>query len=155
MTVLRRLARPMLASVFVVDGLDSVRHPDAHTAELERVRPQVRKLTEAVGLPDDPRLLVRIGGAIKLVAGFSLATSRMPRIAALVLAVLTVKDTVLRYPVWQAQGPVERQQLLDGALRSASLVGGLLIAGADTAGKPSLAWRARAVKDRAAAKLDR
>jgi uncharacterized membrane protein YphA (DoxX/SURF4 family) len=155
MTVLRRFARPMLASVFVIDGLDAVRHPDSHTAELERFRPQVRKVTSALGLPDDPRLLARISGAVTLVAALALATGRAPRLAALTLAAVTAKQTALRYPVWAARGPVERRELIDGALRSASLLGGLLIAGADTAGKPSIGWRVRAAREaRAAAKSD-
>lgn len=155
MTLLRRVARPLLASVFVIDGLDAVRHPDAHTAEIERFRPQVRKVTEAVGLPDDPQLLARLTGAVKLVAGLALATGRSPRLAAFILAAVTAKETALRYPVWAASSTVERREMIDGALRSASLLGGLLIAGADTAGKPSIGWRVRAAREaRAAAKND-
>lgn len=147
MTVLRRLARPMLASAFFIDGLEAVRNPEPQVAELERFRPQVRRVTRALNLPDDPQLLVRLGGAVTLVAAFSLATSRAPRLAALTLAVLTAKRTLLRYPVWTAQGPAERRELVEGAMRSASLLGGLLIAGADTAGKPSIGWRVRAARE--------
>jgi uncharacterized membrane protein YphA (DoxX/SURF4 family) len=151
MTVLRRFARPLLASVFVVEGLDAVRHPEARTEKLERFRPQVRKATEALGLPDDPKLLVRISGAVTLVAALALATGRAPRVAALTLAAIAAKDTAMTYPLWTARGKVERREYLDGALRGASLLGGLLIAGADTAGKPSLGWRIRAAREAKAA----
>ncbi len=151
MTVLRRFARPLLASVFVVGGLDAVRRPEAHTQKLERFRPQVRKATEALGLPDDPKLLVRISGAVTLVAALALATGRAPRVAALTLAAIAAKDTAMTYPLWAARGKVERREYIEGALRGAGLLGGLLIAGADTAGKPSLGWRIRAAREAKAA----
>lgn len=139
--MLRRLARPLLASVFIADGLDAVRHPDAHVARIEKVRPQLKNATDAVGLPDDPRLIVRASGAITVAAGLALATGKAPRLAAFVLAAVSAPTMLARYPVWAAHGSVQRREYTEGLLRSAALLGGLLIAGADTAGKPSLAWR--------------
>lgn len=154
MTVLRRFARPMLASVFIVDGLDAVKNPDAHKEEMEKFRPMIRKVGQRLGLsgiPEDPRVLARISGAVTLVAALALATGKAPRLGALILAAASVKKTVVRYPVWSAQGPLQRREFIDGALRSASLVGGLLIAGADTEGKPSIGWRVRHAREARAA----
>lgn len=154
MTVLRRFARPMLASVFIIDGLDAVKNPDAHKEEMERFQPVIRKVSARLGLsgiPEDPRLLARITGAVTLVAALALATGKAPRLAAFTLAAVTAKKTVVRYPVWSAQGPLQRREFIDGALRSASLVGGLLIAGADTEGKPSIGWRVRHAREARAA----
>ena len=151
MTVLRRFARPLLASAFVVDGLDAVRNPEARVEKMESS--QIRKLSQRFGLPDDPKLLVRAWGAATAVAGVALAAGRVPRVAALTLAVLTAEQTAVTYPVWAARGREQRREYAKGALKGASTLGGLLIAGADTAGKPSMAWRVRAAREaRAAAK---
>lgn len=154
MTVLRRVARPLLAAAFIAEGLDAVRHPEAHLSIVEPFRPQLKKVTDAAGLPDDPRLVVRATGAVSLAAAFALATNRLPRVAALVLAAVTTPIALARNPVWAAQGAVQRKEYAAGALRSLSLLGGLLIAAADTAGKPSIGWRmehARKAKAKAAA----
>jgi uncharacterized membrane protein YphA (DoxX/SURF4 family) len=141
MTVLRLIARPMLAAAFLADGLDALRHPQAHVASLERVRPALKKVTDALGLPDDPALLVRASGALTIAASLALAKGKAPRLAAFTLAAVTTPIALAKYPVWAAHGSIQRQEYLEGALRSAALLGGLLIAGADTAGKPSIGWR--------------
>jgi hypothetical protein len=48
-----------------------------------------------------------------------------------------------RNPVWTAQSKVERKEMTGRLLGSAGLLGGLLTASGDRAGRPSLAWRAR------------
>ncbi len=141
MTVLRRVARPMLAAVFIADGLDAVRHPDAHVATIERFRPLLKKVTDALGLPDDPKLLARASGAVTVVAALALASGKVPRAAAFTLAAVTAPVALATNPVWAAKGAEQRREYARGALRSGALIGGLLIAGADTAGKPSLGWR--------------
>jgi len=154
MTVLRRVARPMLAAVFLADGLDAVRHPDAHAEKVERFRPVLKKVTDAVGLPDDPRLLVRASGAVTIAAAIALASGKVPRVAAFTLAAVSAPVALAANPLWAAKGKEQRREYAQGALRSAALLGGLLIAGADTAGKPSIGWRmsqAREARAKAAA----
>ena len=56
MTVVRCLARPMLAATFVKGGLDSLRHP---AVRAEAAAPVIHALAEPLRLPDDPELLVR------------------------------------------------------------------------------------------------
>ncbi|WP_418605385.1 hypothetical protein [Georgenia sp. SUBG003] len=70
-----------------------------------------------------------------------LATGRRPRSAALTLALLNVPMTVVNNPVWAAHGGQQRKQYLSGLVRGLSLGGGLLLAAADLAGKPSWGWR--------------
>ena len=60
MTLVRRVARPMLAAMFVVGGLDQLKHP---ARKADTARPLVEKFAPTVGLPDDPELLVRANGA--------------------------------------------------------------------------------------------
>ncbi len=154
MTVLRAVARPLLAATFLADGLDAVRHPEVHVARMERLRPTITKVTQRLGVPDDPELLVRVSGAVTVAAAVLLAKGKAPRLAAFTLAAVAVPAALLKNPVWAAHGSIQRQERLQGLLRAGALVGGLLIAGADTAGKPSLGWRvqhAREARAKAAA----
>ena len=50
MSLVRRVARPMLAAMFVVGGLDQLKHPGAKAKAARPVLDQAKKL----GLPDDP-----------------------------------------------------------------------------------------------------
>lgn len=141
MTALRRVARPLLASAFIADGIDAVVHPDAHTGALTKLEPRLAKVADDVPyVPRDARTLVRISGAVTATSGVLLALGVAPRVAAGVLAAVQVPTILVRHPFWSTRG-AERKEHLAGALRGASLLGGLLLASADTAGKPSLAWR--------------
>ena len=66
MSLVRRIARPMLASVFIVGGLDQIRRPGGRSRAAAGVTHRVSSLT---GLPDNPDLVVRINGAIMATAG--------------------------------------------------------------------------------------
>ncbi|MEP7370504.1 MAG: hypothetical protein ABI662_12665, partial [Dermatophilaceae bacterium] len=65
MTVVRRIARPMMAAIFVTSGLDTLRHP---AKPAETVAPLVKTLSGRLNLPDDPELIVRANGAAMLLA---------------------------------------------------------------------------------------
>ncbi|TDE96057.1 DoxX family protein [Occultella glacieicola] len=143
MNPLRLLARPLLASVFIVDGLDSIRNADKHAEKLAPYDKPIQALGEKVPqLPTDARTLSRITGAVTVGAGVLLATGKAPRLASAVLAAVTVPVTVVRYPFWSAKGE-QRRADTSNFLRNLALVGGLLIAAEDRVGKPSLGWQWR------------
>src|SRR3954447_19856668 len=147
MSVVRRIARPMLAAMFVEGGLDQLRHPAGKT---DAAAPVVQKLAPALGLPQDPETLVRINGAAMVTAGTLLATSRLPRIAAAVLAATLVPTTLAGHRFWQADDPAQRRQQRLHFLKNIGMLGGLLLAAVDTDGRPGLPWRTRrAAKDAA------
>jgi putative oxidoreductase len=141
MPVLRAIARPLLASIFVVQGLDTFRHPEKVAAKAE---PVIRPLAERVpAIPAKPEQAVRLNGAIQLAAGSLLALGRWPRLSALVLAATLVPTTAAGHRFWEAENDQDRAQQRLHFLKNASMLGGLLIAVGDTAGQPSLAWRGR------------
>ena len=146
MTLVRRVARPMLAAMFVVGGLDQLKHPGA---KADTARPLVEKLAPAVGLPDDTELLVRANGAAMVGAGALLALGRLPRIASTVLAATLVPTTVAAHSYWNEQDPKVRAQQRTQFLKNLGLLGGLLLAAVDTEGRPGLAYRAHMVNDSA------
>ena len=120
------LARPLLASMFVVGGLDALRKPGGR---VDAVR--------AAGL-SSPEQLVRANAATHLVGGLALATGRFPRLAALVLAGSLVPTTYVGHPFWAAPDPAAKQQQQLHFLKNLGLLGGLLLAAADTGGRESL-----------------
>ena len=146
MTIVRRVARPLLAAAFIVGGLDQVRRPQSKAAAAE---PIVDKVAEPLHLPKDTELLVRANGALMLAGGALLATGRFPRPAAALLAGSLVPTTVAGHDFWNETDAQARKAKLNGFLANLGLLGGLLLAVVDTEGKPGLAYRAKMAGDAA------
>lgn len=147
MTVTRLIARPMLASMFVVGGVDAARHPASKLPRAEKVTGRVSELLErfAPGLPvpTDPVSLVRINGGVQVLAGLALATGRVPRLSALVLAGSLVPTTYAAHAFWEEHDQTARAGQRVQFFKNLSMLGGLLLAAVDTEGRPGVAWRAR------------
>ncbi|MFF1277528.1 DoxX family protein [Streptomyces marokkonensis] len=141
MSLLRVLGRPMLASMFVAGGLDSLRSPRNVAPIAESV---VQPVTERVSvLPDRTEDAVRLSGAVQVVGGLLLATGRMSRPAALAIAVTLVPTTLAAHRFWEEEDPDQKAQQRIHFLKNLSMLGGLLIAADDTGSSPSLLWRSR------------
>lgn len=141
MAVLRAIARPMLASVFIIQGYDTLRHPERAAP---RAEPVVRPVKEWVPiLPEETEDTVRLNGAVQVVAGSMLALGWWPRLAALTLAGSLVPTTLAGHRYWEHEDQQTRTQHRIHFLKNLAVLGGLLIAAADTGGNPSLAWRGR------------
>ncbi|MFI5776563.1 DoxX family protein [Nocardia sp. NPDC051570] len=154
--LIRRLARPLLATAFVVDGVDTLMHPEPRAKAASALVTQgEQKLPGqmAARLPSDPGKVVRINAAAQVGAGVLLALGRAPRLSALVLAATVVPATVTEQDFWNEQDPARRDAKRVAFLKDLGLLGGLMIAAADTEGKPSLGWRGRRAARRAAAAL--
>ncbi len=139
MTLVRRLARPLLAAVFVQNGVDAFLHP---TSRVDAVRPLARRAA-AAGLPDDPELLVRATGAGMAGAGAPFAVGRLPRVSALAMVATLVPSTYTEHAFWQEKDPEQRRAQRTEFLQRLGLLGGTLLATVDTEGRPGLAWRGR------------
>ncbi len=139
MSVVRRVARPLLASMFVVGGVDRLKHPSARA---DAARPVVEKLAPILRLPQDTELLVRANGVVMIGAGTMLALGRFPRTSAAVLAATLVPTTVAEHRFWAEDDPQVRAEQRTQLLKNLGLLGGLLLAAVDTEGRPGLAYRA-------------
>jgi putative oxidoreductase len=141
MPVLRAFARPMVASIFIVQGYDTLRRPERVAPAAE---PVVRALAERVpAVPAKTEQAVRLNGAVQLVAGSLLAFGRFPRLSALAIAATLVPTTLAGHRFWEDDEEKDQAQQRIHFLKNLSMFGGLLIAVADTEGSPSLAWRTR------------
>jgi len=131
----------MLAPIFIVQGLDSLLHPDTKAPAAEKV---VRPLAERVpAVPDSVEQAVRLNGAVQLVAGSLLAIGKFPRLSAAALAASLIPTTAAGHRFWESSDKQERAQQKVHFLKNVTMLGGLLIAASDTAGNPSIAWRGR------------
>lgn len=150
--ILRRIARPMLAAVFVSGGIQTLRDPKP---PIQAVEPMLDKTVEQVRdrlpdqVPTDAESLVKLDAMIKIGAGLALAFNKFPRLASLLLAGTLIPTTVATHRFWEHEDPLERSEQQTHFLKNMGLLGGLLIASADTHGKPSLNWQARRAARRA------
>lgn len=141
MTIVRRLARPLLAASFISGGVEALRNPQPKVPEAEKVVGSLpAKLPSFISDTED---LVKVDAAVKVVAGVLLALGRFPRPAALALAASLIPTTVAGHRFWEETDPQSRAAQQNNFVKNASIVGGLLLAAVDTEGKPSLAWRSR------------
>ncbi len=152
MTLVRVVARPMLASMFVVGGVTALRNAEK-TAQ--RAKPVADRLTAAADkiapgapIPHDEKTLVQINAAAQITAALALATGRAPRLSATVLAASLMPTTAAGHRFWEESDPTMRTNQKLHFFKNVSMMGGLLLAAVDTEGKPGVAWRTkRAVSD--------
>ena len=143
MRPVRTAARTMLSAIFVANGAQALVNPDPLVPKAKRVTDRVAPVLDKVPtqFPTDARALVRINGAIQAVAGLLLATGRGSRTAAAVLAGTLVPTTLAGHAFWEQDDPAQRRANQIHLLKNIGLFGGLLLAAADTEGRPSLRYR--------------
>ena len=144
---MRLVARPMLASMFVVGGVNSLRNAPKIAPKAEPVTDAITEVADKIApeapIPHDPTTLVRINGAVHILAGLTLATGRTPRLSSAVLAATLVPTTAAGHRFWEEKDPAARAQQQTHFFKNVSMLGGLLLAAVDTEGKPGVAWRAK------------
>lgn len=149
MTVVRALARPLLSTIFIVQGVNSIRNPEPLVPKAQPVTDRLVPLAKKVAppqvgdrIPDTTVNLVRLNGAVHVLGGLALATGKGRRLGAGLLAASLVPTTVAGHPFWQESDKQARGVQKVQFLKNMSLLGGLLLAAVDTEGQPGLAWRA-------------
>ena len=146
MSLVRLIARPMMASMFVVGGVNALKNTDAMAIRAkkvtDRVVPLAQRALPGAPIPTDPETLVKINALTQIGAAAALATGKSPRLAAAVLAASLVPTTISGHPFWEESDPQAKNAQRVQFFKNLSMFGGLLIAAADTQGKPGVAWRA-------------
>ncbi|GLY17949.1 DoxX family membrane protein [Kineosporia rhizophila] len=146
MTIVRRVARPLLAAPLIQSGVEVARHPGPPA---EAARPVLKQVSGPLRLPEDPVMVVRAAGVVTAVAGSLLAAGRLPRLSALaIVATAPVVQPV--EPFWKEKDPQLRRDKQSTFVKTLGLIGGALLATVDTEGKPSVAYRGRKARKAAA-----
>jgi uncharacterized membrane protein YphA (DoxX/SURF4 family) len=147
MTATRLIARPLIASTFLVGGAHALKNAPALAAKakpvIDRLRPMLEKAAPQVKIPEDTVTLVRINAVAQIVAAGALARGRAPRLSSTVLAASLLPTTVAGHQFWKESDPQARANQQVHFFKNLSMLGGLLLAAVDTEGRPGVAWRAK------------
>ena len=142
MSPIRTIARPLLGSIFITSGASQLKE---HGYVTEAAR--------AAGLAE-PEKLAKLHVYSGLLGGLALATGKFPRLAALGLAVNLVPTTFVGHAFWSAPEDQKMMQQIN-FMKNLSILGGLLMAVADTGGRESLPHAVGRVGKRATAKAEK
>ncbi len=147
MTLVRLIARPMLASMFVVGGYSAFKNAEASAQRAQPVTDKLvgvaEKAAPQVQLPKDPVTLVKANAVVHMAGGTMLALGKLPRLTSAVLAASLIPTTLAGHSYWEENDPHARANQKVHFFKNVSMLGGLLLAGVDTEGRPGLAWRAK------------
>lgn len=148
MSIIRGLGRTLFASYFIVNGTNSALKPDSFVADAEPVADRLlpllhRSLPAALSakVPEDTKTLVRLTGAAQLGGGVAMATGLLRRVGAATVAVTMVPHVLASVPD-RTLAKADRAKARRVLLRNVALLGAAMMASRDTAGRPSLGWRA-------------
>lgn len=142
----------MLSAAFIGQGVESLLNPKPAAEAAQPTVSGLRTLPDPIGssIPSNAETFAQINAAVQIGGGVLLATGRLPRLAsaALALALTVIPGNLGTHMFWSEPDPAAKAHKRREFLTDLSLLGGLIIASADTAGKPSLAWRGRRAASR-------
>ena len=129
MKMVRTLARPLLAGVFLAGGMDVLKNPEPRA---KVAKPVVDRVASVVSLaPSDPVTAVKLNAMVQVGAGGLLAAGIMSRLAALALATSMVPTTLAAHRFWEIEDPTQRSMQRTQFLKNSAILGGLLVVALD------------------------
>ena len=128
--LVRAVARPLLASIFVTGGLDVLRNPRPRAEIAGPTLDRIRQVFPV--LPADDTTLVQANAAVQVGAGALFALGRFRRLSALALAASLLPTTVAGHAFWTKDDPAQRAQQRVQLTKNAAILGGLLLAMAES-----------------------
>src|SRR6195952_2736502 len=148
--LIRRIARPMLSAVFIGQGVEALLNPKPAAQAAQPTVDGLQALPDQVSsnIPADAETFAQINAAVQIGGGVLLAAGRLPRVASAALALTVIPGNLGTHMFWAETDPERKAEKRRAFLGDVSLLGGLIIASADTAGKPSLGWRGRRAAER-------
>ena len=151
--LVRRIARPLLASSFIYGGISTLRKPQDRVPGAAPIIEKVADVADQqlpVQVPRDVEQWVKADAALKVGFGTLFALGKFPRLSALVLTGSIVPTTLAGHRFWEESDPKIQFEKIAHFLKNLGLLGGLLLAVVDTEGKPSVGYRARRAAKKAA-----
>lgn len=143
MSIVRRIARPLLATGYIVNGIDSFRNSSSAAEHLDPALSTVRRAVPQTAPALKNSAVVAQGLAAAQVGAAALfALGKAPRLAASVLVSTTAVNAYLDFRASDNGTKEQRAARRNSALKNVSLVGATMLAAVDTDGNPSLMWRA-------------
>lgn len=150
MTLIRKVARPLLGASFIAGGVDRLRRPDEAAEELRTPLQEIASIVpQAEPVTSNPRLAAQVLGGVQVGAGVLLALGKFPRLAAFTLAGAHKLNSYAEYRSAPVDSEADVAAQRTTLLKNISILGGLGLAMVDLNGRPSLAWRAEHISKRA------
>lgn len=143
MSIVRRIARPLLATGYVANGVESFRSSSSAAQHLAPAASAVTKAFPQAGPAlRNPAMVAQGLAAAQVGAAVLFGLGRMPRLSAGVLVTTTALNAYADYRAAEASTAEQKAARRSTAFKNASLVGAVMLAAVDTEGSPSLLWRA-------------
>jgi putative oxidoreductase len=129
MRLVRSIARPLMAGLFIVSGMDVLANPEPRA---KLAKPVVDRVAAMIPIaPSDPVAAVTLNAAVHVGAGTMLAAGILPRLAALALATSVVPTTLAAHRYWEVEDAVQRSRQRVEFLKNTAILGGLLVVALD------------------------
>lgn len=144
--MIRKIIRPMIAAVYVADGVKTLSNPEEYVEGTKSVLDSARAVlpSQYKGyVPTDATMVTQAAAGTRVGAGSLLAIGKVPRLAAATLAAVSIPTIYARNAFWNTDDDQQKEQRKNGLLTNLALLGGLVLTSLDTEGKPGLAWRAK------------
>lgn len=152
MSLIRKFARPVLATSFVLSGAERLRAPEANQHLSSVLDVASKAYPAASALKGNERLVGQALAGTQIAAAALFALGKAPRLASSVLLASGAVNAYVEYKAAEAKTKDEKAARRRNALTSASLLGAVAITSVDRDGSPSMAWRASKLSDKVAKK---
>jgi uncharacterized membrane protein YphA (DoxX/SURF4 family) len=106
--------------MFIAGGWDALRRPESKVGPAETV-------VGPLPVDADTKELVRLNGAVQVIAGGLLAVGRMPRLSAAALAGSLVPTTLAGHRFWEEKDESARAGQRIHFLKNVAMLGGLVL----------------------------
>lgn len=138
MQPIRIVARPLVATHFIVSGLETLRDPRPRA---EQMAPTLKPIADRLDwLPSkDPETLVRVQAAVGVGAGTLLALGKFKRLSTLLLAASLVPAVLTEHQYWTEDDPERRETQRSLLFLKGGLLGALLMVATEPRRGPRLA----------------
>jgi uncharacterized membrane protein YphA (DoxX/SURF4 family) len=121
----RALARPLIASWFVYDGVQHAMDPQLRTVQAE---PLLRPLLADTELDVSTQTIVRAHAIATVAAAAVLATSKTPRTAGMALTGLAALTFAVQPQFWRMPEGPAREVAQEDFVKNVALLGGAMLA---------------------------
>lgn len=142
MSLVRKLARPLLASSFVLSGIDRLKNSNDYSHLEKAISLASKSAPQLVVLKGKEQLLGQGLAATQVAAGSLFALGKLPRLSSVVLLATGATNAYVEYAATEANTKEDKKARTRSALTNGSLLGAIAITAVDTDGNPSLVWRA-------------
>ena len=134
---IRTVARSLIASAFVVGGVNALTRSKQLAPDADDI---ARPIAKALGLEQDTETLVKAHAGLQIGSGVLFALGVAPRVTGTVLAASLVPTTLAGHAFWDESDREARRKQLIAFTKNAAVLGGLLYVALDTGGRPSVFW---------------